>query len=117
MTKRKTWPPLYAFLNRIERESTNISKLYDDIGSFRSVIKKATQEAILSGYALYAPPSANSQTARTTAVKDKASALLHDSAYLRGEPDKGVRDSCRLIASHTTHDISRERHLTSAMSS
>ncbi|KAF8549126.1 hypothetical protein OG21DRAFT_1526017 [Imleria badia] len=57
-------------------------------GSFHSVIKKATQEAIPAGYVVYAPPSVISHEARTTAVKDRATSLLLDADYLRGAPNE-----------------------------
>jgi hypothetical protein len=70
----------------------NNYKLYDDIGSFRSVIKKAAQDAIPSGYAVLAPISAVSREARTTAVKAQATALLQDAEYLHGTPNEQVCD-------------------------
>ncbi|KAF8120745.1 hypothetical protein EV363DRAFT_1188185 [Boletus edulis] len=59
--------------------------LYDDVTSFRSVLKKAVQEAVPSGYALHAPPTAISREARTMFLKDRATQLLQDSEYLLGD--------------------------------
>ncbi|KAF8138106.1 hypothetical protein EV363DRAFT_1154943, partial [Boletus edulis] len=72
----------------VERTGVNNYKLYDNIGSFRSVIKKAAQDAIPSGYAVLAPISAVSREARTTAVKAQATALLQDAEYLHGTPNE-----------------------------
>ncbi|KAH0831087.1 hypothetical protein J3R83DRAFT_13648 [Lanmaoa asiatica] len=74
-----------SFLGFSERKDDMATLLYDDVGSFRSVIKKATQEAVPVGYALFAPPSVISREVRTAIVKDKAKQLLEHSAYLQGE--------------------------------
>ncbi|KAG6372945.1 hypothetical protein JVT61DRAFT_6984 [Boletus reticuloceps] len=52
------------------------------------IIKKAVQEAVPSGYALYAPPSAVSQEVRTNFLKDMAMQLLKDSEYLLGDANE-----------------------------
>ncbi|KAF8124113.1 hypothetical protein EV363DRAFT_1403405 [Boletus edulis] len=52
------------------------------------MIKRAVQEAVPSGYALYAPPSVATQEARITFVKDRATSFLKDSEYLMGEPNE-----------------------------
>ncbi|KAG6375115.1 hypothetical protein JVT61DRAFT_3310 [Boletus reticuloceps] len=62
--------------------------LYDDVIMFRSMIKRAVQEAVPSGYALYAPPSVATQEACITFVKDRATLFLKDSEYLMGEPNE-----------------------------
>ena len=85
--------------NYLKSEIINRNKLYDDIGSFHSIIKKAAQEAIPSSYALYAPPFVISWKAWMMAVKDKAASLLQDLEYLWGEPDKHVHDLCWFMSS------------------
>ncbi|KAG6369726.1 hypothetical protein JVT61DRAFT_13657 [Boletus reticuloceps] len=62
--------------------------LYDDVITFRSMIKRAVQEAVPSGYALYAPPSVATREACITFVKDRATLFLKDSEYLMGEPNE-----------------------------
>ena len=68
--------------NYLKSKIINRDKLYDDIGLFCSIIKKAAQEAIASSYILYASPSVISWEAQTMAVKDKAARLLQNSEYL-----------------------------------
>jgi hypothetical protein len=82
-------------------------QLYDDVIMFRSMIKRAVQEAVPSGYALYAPPSVATREARITFVKDRATSFLKDSEYLMGEPNEQVSDI--LIHGHYTHLESAEK--------
>jgi hypothetical protein len=62
------------------------------VTSFRSIIKKAVQEAVPLGYALYAPPSAVSREVRTKFLKDRATQLLKDSEYLLGDANEQVSE-------------------------
>ncbi|KAF8139671.1 hypothetical protein EV363DRAFT_1292094 [Boletus edulis] len=77
------------------RHSTN-----DDVTSFRSVLKKAVQEAVPSGYALHAPPTTISREARTMFLKDRATQLLQDSEYLLGDVNEQHLQGKKLLFSH-----------------
>ncbi|KAG6370454.1 hypothetical protein JVT61DRAFT_12077 [Boletus reticuloceps] len=62
--------------------------LYDDLGSFHSVIKKTAQEAIASGYPVHAPTTVIPREARMVAIKEQVTSLLQDANYLHGVPNE-----------------------------
>ncbi|KAH0839473.1 hypothetical protein J3R83DRAFT_282 [Lanmaoa asiatica] len=91
VVKGECYEVLLGVIARYEKEQMPVELrygLYDDVGSFHSIIKKAAQEAVPVGYTLFAPPSIISWEVRTAIVKDKAKQLLEHSAYLRGELDE-----------------------------
>lgn len=79
------------------KNAANYLQLYEDVGSFRSIIKRAVQEAVPPGYVLYAPPGVISREARITFLKDKAATLLQNSEYLQGGVDAHVSESIMAV--------------------
>lgn len=59
--------------------------------TFRSEIKKVTQEIIPVVCQLIAPEHLTSQTTRLQFIKDKAATLLQGSQYLKGIDDDQVQ--------------------------
>ncbi|KAF8434884.1 hypothetical protein L210DRAFT_3506551 [Boletus edulis BED1] len=83
-----------------DRKANMAEMLYDDVTLFRSILKKAVQEAVPSGYALHAPPTAISREARTMFLKDRATQLLQDSEYLLGDVNKQRLQGKKLLFGH-----------------
>ncbi|KAH7904264.1 hypothetical protein BJ138DRAFT_1119571 [Hygrophoropsis aurantiaca] len=61
--------------------------VFNDIGTFRSELKKVAMQMVRAYYDLSPPSTAASQEERIKAVKDKATKLLFKGQYLRGARD------------------------------
>ncbi|KAH7920651.1 hypothetical protein BV22DRAFT_1050184 [Leucogyrophana mollusca] len=99
--------------------------IYDDLGTFRSELKKFIGGVVKNAYPLSPPQLLPSREAHVAFVKKAAKRWLKKGAYLRGEPDEqgrstnfaanAIREGCTFFYRNGRHSLKRAPELASSV--